>query len=145
MSEPLYTIEILRLAAETGMTPRLVNSHGSAERRSLVCGSRITVDIQRADDGRIAAYGHDVHACALGQAAATLLARGIVGTTPDTVAAARDRLTAYLAGTSDILPDWPGIAVLARARPYPARHAAVLLPFDAAVAAVADTATTKED
>ncbi|MGB3320231.1 MAG: iron-sulfur cluster assembly scaffold protein, partial [Sphingopyxis granuli] len=34
-------------------------------------------------------------------------------------------------------PDWPGFDLLAPARDYPARHGAILLPFDAAVAALA--------
>ena len=32
-------------------------------------------------------------------------------------------------------PDWPGFDLLAPARDYPARHGAILLPFDAAIAA----------
>jgi hypothetical protein len=39
-------------------------------------------------------------------------------------------------GGKDIVPDWPGFELLAAARDYPARHGAILLPFDAAIAAL---------
>jgi NifU-like protein involved in Fe-S cluster formation len=128
MSEPLYTLDVLRLASETGATPRLSAPD--------VCGSRIVVDIAVDSDRRVTGYGHEVKACALGQASATLLARSITGQTIDDLAAVRDALAAYLSGESDRMPAWPGIDVLARALPYPARHAAIRLPFDAAVEAL---------
>jgi hypothetical protein len=36
------------------------------------------------------------------------------------------------------MPDWPGIALLRRARDYPGRHGAILLAWDAALAALAE-------
>ena len=36
--------------------------------------------------------------------------------------------------------EWPGFDLLAAARDYPARHGAILLPFDAAVAALGEQA-----
>jgi NifU-like protein involved in Fe-S cluster formation len=58
------------------------------------------------------------------------------GCTPDDFHAARAGLAAYLKGEGELLPDWPGIALLAPARAYPARHASILLAFDAAIAAL---------
>ncbi|MEP6786620.1 MAG: iron-sulfur cluster assembly scaffold protein [Sphingomonadales bacterium] len=136
MTEPLYTLDILRLAAETDFAPLLAAPDATVERRSPVCGSRITVGVALDESGSVADYGHNVRACALGQASATVLARHVKGRTINELATARDMLVAYLAGADDSLPDWPGIEVLARARPYPARHAAVRLPFEALVDAV---------
>ena len=136
MNAPLYSLDVLRLAAASAGTPRLDHANSSAERRSPVCGSRITVDVVTDAAGRVAQYGHDVRACALGQASATILARSIVGRGHGEVAAARDALAAFLAGDSPSLPEWPAIEILARARPYVARHAAVLLAFDAAIDAL---------
>lgn len=138
MSAPLYSLDVLRLAAATGDTPRLGNPSGSAERRSRTCGSVVTVDVGVGDDDRVMRYGHQVNACALGQAAATILARHAVGSLTKDIAATATGVAAFLDGSNDTLPDWPDIDVLARARPYPARHAAVRLPFEAAVAAIAD-------
>lgn len=140
MNPSLYSLDVLRLAAASADTPRLDHAEGSAERRATVCGSRITVDVVTDAAGHVAHYGHEVRACALGQASATILARGIIGRGRDDLVEARDALAAYLGGSVDLPPDWPGIGILARARPYTARHPAILLGFDAAVDALGSTA-----
>ena len=136
MSEPLYTTDILRLAASIPHHARLTDPHGSAEQRSPVCGSRVTVDVALGDDGRVARVGLLVRACALGQASASLLAADIIGRTPAELAVARDALAGWLAGGEEP-PGWPGLDALARARGYPARHASIRLAFEAAAAAAA--------
>lgn len=134
MSAPLYNAEILRLAASIPHHQRLAAPHGSAERRSPVCGSRVTVDLSLGADGRVSEVGLLVRACALGQASASLLAAEILGRTPESLAAARDALAAWLNGEGD-RPGWPGLDVLAPARDYPARHASIRLAFEAAAEA----------
>jgi NifU-like protein involved in Fe-S cluster formation len=136
VSEPLYSLDILRLAAATAEAPRLADPDGSAERSSRTCGSRIVVDVALDEAGRVAAYGHVVNACALGQASAALLARNVHGLDRANLVQVRDDVADYLTGTSEHLPEWTGIDALARARPYRARHPAILLPFEAAVDAV---------
>ena len=131
MSAPLYNTDILRLAASIPHHARLPDPHGSAERRSPVCGSRVTVDVNLGDDGRVAEVGLLVRACALGQASAAVFAASVLGRSPAELAAARDALTAWLAGEGE-QPGWPGLAALARARDYPARHASIRLAFEAA-------------
>lgn len=130
MTVPLYTTAILRLAASIPHTGRLAAPHGTAERRSAVCGSRVTVDVTM-QDGRVAALGQDVYACALGQAAAALMGAHAIGRTPAELDAARHALADYLAGRRTDPGDWPGLDILAPARPHAARHAAILLPFEA--------------
>jgi NifU-like protein involved in Fe-S cluster formation len=131
MSAPLYNSDILRLAASIPYHQRLAEPGASVERRSLVCGSRVTVDVRMDAAGRVDAIGLEVRACALGQASASLMAAHALGRTADELADARDRLTAYLAGTADDLNFWPGLAVLKPARDYPARHASIRLGFEA--------------
>jgi len=130
MSAPLYNNDILRLAASIPHHRRLPAPQASVEKRSPTCGSRVTADVRMAD-GRLAEMGLDVKACALGQASAALMAAQAIGLTADELAQARDRITAYLAGDSDDLAFWPGLAVLAPARGYPARHASIRLGFEA--------------
>jgi len=144
VSAPLYTVEMLRLTTEIAQYPALAEADALAERRSTVCGSRITVGLSIGEGGRVEAIGLDVHACALGQASAALLAKSIAGRAPEDLAAARDRLAAFLAGEAPDAGDWPGIDALAAARKYPARHAAIRLPFEAAVEA-ATAARAKAD
>ena len=83
--------------------------------------------------------GLHVEACALGQASAALLARHAPGLGLAEIRAARDALAGWFAGES-ARPDWPGFDLLAPARDYPARQGAILLPFDAAVAALEERA-----
>lgn len=135
MAEALYTIDILRLAASTAQWPPLDRADGMAERRSPTCGSRVRVDVVRDADSRVAAIGIMVSACALGQASAAIMAAQAPGRDGAALRAAHDGLAAYLRGESDRLPDWPNIETLAAARAYPARHASILLAFDAAAAA----------
>ena len=134
MSAPLYTTDILRLAAGIPHHERLPDPQGSAERRSPVCGSRVTVDVNLDRESRVSEVGLLVRACALGQASSALLAGDIVGRTPAELAAARDAVAAWLAGEG-AQPDWPGLDALKRARGYPARHASIRLAFEAAAAA----------
>ena len=136
MSATLYTPDILRLSVETAAIPRLPAPHASAERRAPVCGSRVIVDVAM-NGGTVSAIGLEVRACAMGQASSALLAKGAVGRTAAELAHAATALRAWLTGTSETAPNWPGIAALAPARAYPARHGAILIPFDAAADAAA--------
>lgn len=135
MSAPLYNIAILRLAASIPHSRRLPQPQGSAERRSPVCGSRVAVDVAQDEAGRVSELGLAVNACALGQASASLMAADAIGRSVEELAAARDALTAYLAGASDDLGFWPGMEAIAPARDYAARHASIRLAFEAVVEA----------
>ena len=143
MNAPLYNTEILRLAAGIPHHQRLAAAHGSAERRSPICGSRVTVDVNLGPDGRVAEVGLLVRACALGQASASLLAAAVLGHTPQELAWARNALTAWLAREGEA-PDWPGLAVLSPALDYQARHASIRLAFEAAAEAAAKAAVRAE-
>lgn len=136
MTAPLYTRDMLRLAASIPHHARLAEPHATAEKRSPICGSRVTIDV-RIEDGRVVALGQEVRACALGQASAALMGESALGRTPDQLARARDALAAYLAGEADDPGDWPGLAQFDRARGYAARHAAIRLPFEAIAEAAA--------
>ena len=140
MNAPLYNAEILRLAASIPHHERLGDPMGSAERRSPICGSRVTVDVDTDDEGRVRTVGLLVRACALGQASSALLATHVVGKTPAEIVAARDDLTRWLAGEG-AAPAWPGLDVFAPALTYPARHASIRLAFEAAAEAAEQAAS----
>lgn len=141
MSEQLYNSRILRLAAETANAHRLANPQGSAVKVSPVCGSRVTADVVLDGAGRIAEHGQEVRACALGQAAATLVGAEVTGKDRAALSAARAELADWLAGRSEAEPRWPGMEVFAPARPHRARHPSILLAFDAVIAALEAAAT----
>jgi NifU-like protein involved in Fe-S cluster formation len=140
MTTALYNRDILRLAAAIPHQRRLDRPQASAEKSSPVCGSRVAVDVVLDKEGRVAALGQEVKACALGQASAALMGAHALGRDKAELARARDALAAYLAGERADPGPWPGLDILEPARPYPARHASILLAFQA-VAEAADRAS----
>ena len=137
MTTPLYTRDILRLAASIPHLGRLAEAQASVEKRAPVCGSSVTVDLALDDEGRVTALGQEVKACAFGQASAALMGAQAPGRSPEELAAARDALAGWLAGTRDDPGSWPGLDALAPARRLTARHGAILLPFQAVAEAAA--------
>lgn len=133
MSEQLYNTAILRLASAIPHEGALAGADASVTKVSPICGSRVSAHVALGADGRVARFGHEVRACALGQASAAILGARVVGLEVDELAAARDGLEAYLKGEGEA--PWPGLAVFAPALPYRARHASILLPFEAAAEA----------
>jgi len=132
----LYSGQILALAADIPLTDRLDNPQATVKRRAPLCGSTVTVDIVL-EDGKIAQFGQDVKACALGQAAASVVASRIIGRTPSEITKARDQLSAMLRD-GDPAPDAPfdGLKVLEPAREFKNRHASILLALEATVEAI---------
>ena len=136
MSKPLYTTEILRLAASLDEERTLNREDGRAELRSPTCGSRIAIAVELDDARRVRLISQRVHACAFGQASAALVQQHAVGRAHDEVAAALVTISRWLAQEQDEAGDWPGIAALEPARPRKSRHGAILLPFRALLAAM---------
>ena len=131
----LYSQRILALAAAIPLTERLEEPQSTARKRSPLCGSTVTVDLDLAD-GRIAAFGQDVKACALGQASASVLGRHVIGASRDEIAGTRDALHAMLsAGGPAPGEPFAEREVLLPARDYRNRHASILLAWDATLAA----------
>lgn len=131
----LYTPEVLALAIELARHPLTDDLPLRGEARSRSCGSTIALGLAFDAEGAIARVGLRSHACAIGQASAAIFAANAAGVTVGDVRATRTAVAAWLAGEG-ALPEWPGFAAIAAARDYPARHGAVMLPWDAAVEAL---------
>lgn len=141
VNAPLYNAEILRLAATIPFQERLQPPCSTAERRSAICGSRVTVDIALDADGFVTRFGQEVRACALGQASAAILGQGVIGLSAAELYAFHQSLAQWLA-SDDPLPDglaarFPDLRLFGPARAHPARHPSILLAFQAAAAAAA--------
>ncbi len=135
----LYSTRILALAADMPRTGRLAAPDASARKRSPLCGSTVTVDLALRD-GRIVDYAQDVKACALGQAAASVVGANIVGLGIEEVRAGRAALLAMLREEGPVPgPPFEGLEVLQPARDYKNRHASILLAFDATLDALEQT------
>jgi NifU-like protein involved in Fe-S cluster formation len=136
MINDVYNTRILELAADIPLLHRLGQPQASATAHSKLCGSTVTIDLSMVD-GRVSDFGHDVKACALGQASASIMARNVVGSTPDELRQVREAVRAMLKeGAAPPQGRWGDVAVLEPVRDYKARHASTLLPFDAVVKAL---------
>lgn len=134
----LYSTRILALAAAISRTERLAAPHASARAHSKLCGSTITVDLKVAS-GRVTEYGQTVKACLLGQAAASVMAANVVGSTPGELRKVAADMRAML--TKNGPPPagkWADLAALEPVRDVKGRHASTLLVFDAVERALAD-------
>ncbi len=132
----LYSGRILALAADIPHLDRLDQPDATVKKRSPLCGSTVTVDV-RMKDGRVSDFGQDVKACALGQAAASVVGDAVVGATRAQVETARDQLKAMLKKDGPA-PDAPfdGLEVLIPAREYKNRHASIMLALEATAEAM---------
>lgn len=133
----LYTGRILELAADIPHSERLESPGATVKKRSPLCGSAVTVDVTLRD-GRIAEFGQDVKACALGQASASVLGRVAIGRTLSEIETARDQLRAMLTENGPV-PDAPfdEYHVLEPARDFRNRHASIMLALEATAEAMA--------
>jgi NifU-like protein involved in Fe-S cluster formation len=136
MSAPLYTTEILRLAASLREAHPLEREDGCAEVRSPTCTVMQTRLPQVDDQRRVERISMQVQACAFGQASAALLEKHSRGHTHDEVSDAMLELSRWLAGEHDHALRWPALIALAPARERSGRHGAIMLPFRALLAAM---------
>ena len=143
--EDLYTLDILRLAAAISRTGRLAEPDATVSVTSPVCGSHITVDV-RMDGDVVADYGQAAHACALGQAAASVMARQVVGSSAEDLRRVAGQMRAMLEAGSPA-PDgrWSELEALRPVHAFKPRHAAVMLPFDAVLSAIEEIAGRQRD
>jgi NifU-like protein involved in Fe-S cluster formation len=135
VTEQLYNTRILRLAANIPHQARLAAPQSSVQKNSPICGSRVTVDLA-IEDGKVSAFGQEVRACALGQAAASILGAHVIGRTAAELAQTRDDLRAFLqSGGQPPGGNFAELDIFGPAIPHRARHASILLPFEAAAEA----------
>ncbi len=132
MISDLYSGPILDAAAGIPPARRLDAPDASAKKVSRVCGSEVEVDVRMENDV-VADFGMTARACALGQAAASLVAQNIVGAAAKDLLVLRDEMRAMLkeGGPPPSGARWRDLAALEPVRDYPQRHASTLLVFEA--------------
>ena len=136
MVETVYNTRILELAGNIPRIGRLPHPDATASAYSKLCGSTITVDLNM-QDGKVSDYAHELKACALGQASASIMARNVVGSTPAELREAREALRRMLKENgAPPAGKWADLAVLEPVRDYKARHGSTMLAFDAVAEAV---------
>ncbi len=136
LPEDIYTERILELAAAIPRTKRLAKPDASATAHSKLCGSTVSVDLCMEGDV-VTDYGQSVKACLLGQSAASVMGREIVGSSAEELRAVGAEMRKMLKqGGPPPSGKWADLAMLEPVRDYRARHASTLLVFDAVEEAI---------
>jgi NifU-like protein involved in Fe-S cluster formation len=137
MPGDLYTASILERATNVPRRGRLAHPHASAHAHARLCGSDMIVDLCL-DHGIITDFAHEGKACALGTAAASIVARQIIGASVDELRLVRIQMRAMLknGGPPPSGARWQDLAMLEPMRDFPARHGSLLLVFEALVMAL---------
>ena len=143
MIDDIYNAKLLEYAGNIGSTTRLEQPDATAKAHSKLCGSTVTIDLKM-DGDRVSDYGQEVKACALGQAASSIMAANVVGASGAELRAVRDEMTAMLKADGPA----PGgrfaeLKYLMPVKDYKARHASTLLVFDAVVDALDQIAASR--
>jgi NifU-like protein involved in Fe-S cluster formation len=136
MLDHIYNQKILELAADIPRLKRLEDPDATAVAHSKLCGSKVTVDLNM-EDGMVTDFGHEVKACALGQASSSIMARHVVGSTANELRALREQMYDMLKNNGPAPQGkWNDLESLTPVRDFKARHASTLLTFDAVVDAI---------
>ena len=137
LPDDIYSQRILELAAALPRTGRLPEPQATATAHSKLCGSTVTVDLTMQADV-VSDYGQSVKACLLGQSAASVMGREIIGSSAEELRDVGATMRKML--KADGPPPqgrWSDLAMLEPVRDYKARHASTLLVFDAVEEAIA--------
>jgi NifU-like protein involved in Fe-S cluster formation len=136
--DEIYNTKLLELAANIPCSDRLKAPDATATAHSKLCGSTVTIDLKMSGD-RVTGYGQTVKACLLGQAAAAIVGRHIIGATATEL---RESGAAMRRMLKEEGPPPGGrfaeLALMEPVRHYKARHGSVLLTFDAIETAIAE-------
>lgn len=126
----LYNTEILRLTTRIPHQARLDAPDTTVMKTSRICGSRITADASL-QNGVIIAFGQEVKACALGQAAAAIVGEQVIGLAAKELKDIAGRFRHMVkTGEADYPVKWKKLALLAAVKDHPGRHGSVMLPFE---------------
>jgi NifU-like protein involved in Fe-S cluster formation len=138
MLNEIYNRRILEFAGNIPRLGRLDAPQATAKAHSKLCGSTVVVELTMVD-GRVSDFAQDVKACALGQAAAAIVGRHVIGATAQELRTVRDQMRAMLK-ENGAPPSgaWSDAAFLEPVRDFKPRHASTLLAFEAAAQAATD-------
>ena len=128
----MYNTRIFELAAEIPRQRRLDDPDATATAHSKLCGSTVTVDLRLDAAGRVSDFGQTVKACLLGQAAASVVGREIIGSSAGELREVGGIMRRMLKENGPPPTGrWADLGMLEPVKDYKARHASTLLVFDA--------------
>jgi len=139
----LYTNNILELASTIPVTTRLKHPDISITKRTAICGSSITLDLNIVE-AKIREVGLDIKACALGQASTCIFVSHAIGTDLNTILELRKNLKIFLETGNFLIKDpFTRYKYFEPAQKVPYRHDSVLLVLDASIEALQKVSNLK--
>jgi NifU-like protein involved in Fe-S cluster formation len=129
--DDVYNTKLIELAGASTRAGKLPAPDASASAHSKLCGSTVSIDLKMAG-GKVSDYAQTVKACLLGQAAAAVVAREVIGSRPQELHEVARQMRSMLKENGPPPSGrWADLAALEPVRNYKARHASTLLVFDA--------------
>ena len=139
----LYTNNILELASTIPVTTRLKHPDISITKRTAICGSSITLDLNIVE-AKIREVGLDIKACALGQASTCIFVSHAIGTDLNTILELRKNLKTFLKKGNFLIKDpFTRYKYFEPVQKVPYRHDSVLLVLDASIEALQKVSNLK--
>jgi nitrogen fixation NifU-like protein len=139
MSDAIYQRELLRLAANATGNGRLEHPDVTIVHDNPLCGDRCTIDVRFDADGKIVELRHDVRACILVQASASILGSKAIGASAaDFAKLDADVRTMLKDEGAPPPPPFADYEIFKPAAQHKNRHTCVLLPVEAVVKAFAE-------
>lgn len=133
MLDAVYNSKILDYAGNIDRIGVLEDAHAMARAHSKLCGSTVDVMIKM-DGDTVSEFAHKVKACALGQAASSIMAKVVVGSTAQELRELKQTMYAMLKDNGPVPSGkFEEFKFLEPVKDYKARHASTLLTFDAVV------------
>lgn len=140
MISELYQKAILSLAAEAAGAGRLETPDATVSLNNPLCGDHVTLDLT-GRNGRITALAHELRACVICQASASILGKQAVGSDEAEIEALVAALEAMLKESGPApAGKWREYQSLEAVVSHRNRHECVLLPVRAAAAALKEIA-----
>ena len=137
MSDPLYSRDVLKLAAAATGAGELPEPCLSGYALNPVCGDKVSVTLQLDNRGRITGLAHNTKACVFTQASASILGAQSRGADEARIRHLRHQVEAMLTGAAAPAAPFADYAALAGVAVHKNRHTCVLLPIDAVLGALA--------
>ncbi len=133
MLDSVYNAKILEYAGNIERVGEMDAFDAKARAHSKLCGSTVDVWLKMEDD-TVSDFSHKVKACALGQAASSIMATVVVGSTDVELRQLRQDMYSMLKENGEAPSGkFEDFKFLEPVKDYKARHASTLLTFDAVV------------
>ena len=131
MMDNLYSSQILAYAANLTHQGRLDDFDGEGRAFSRLCGSHIHVTLKLKEE-YVTDFAQDIRACALGQAAAAMMAEVIIGKRVEDLQKLKKDMHHFLKEKAPSpAPPFDIFALLTPVQDYKNRHDSTLLIFNA--------------